>query len=283
MPSDIELRDSHDSIDEIPEPYRELYTEKNGKFELTGIKGIKTQADVDRLTNYLQTERKLHAETKDRLAIWGDLDHEDVVSKLDRFPELEAAAKGNLNEAQIEEAVNRRVEGTLRTRMAPVERKHNALEKEVDELRKENAEFRAEKIEAKIHKKLLQAAGEAKVLESAREDILEYANRFEVTEDGEVVTRDLPGVNPGVDPMGWITEMQDRRPHWWPAAQGAGARGGSGAGGAMGADNPWSRDGWNKTKQGQYIRQHGRDRAEQIAKAVGSSLEAFAPPKPKGK
>jgi len=40
----------HKTLEEIPEQYRDLYSERNGQFELTGISGVKTQADVDRLS-----------------------------------------------------------------------------------------------------------------------------------------------------------------------------------------------------------------------------------------
>ena len=39
------LKVIHDTLEDIPEAYRELYSEKNGKWELTGIVGLVTQAD----------------------------------------------------------------------------------------------------------------------------------------------------------------------------------------------------------------------------------------------
>ena len=41
------LQATHDKLDDIPEAYRDLYTERDGKYELTGIAGIKTAADVE--------------------------------------------------------------------------------------------------------------------------------------------------------------------------------------------------------------------------------------------
>ena len=38
---------SYDTKDAIPNGFAELYTEKDGKFVLTGVNGMKTQTDVD--------------------------------------------------------------------------------------------------------------------------------------------------------------------------------------------------------------------------------------------
>ena len=111
-----------EKIDDIPEQYRDLYTEKGGKFELTGITGIKTTADVQRVQQALDNERNAHKETKASFEPFKDWKFEDVQAQLDRLPELEAAAKGKLDEAAIEEMVERRVHGTLTSRTAPLER-----------------------------------------------------------------------------------------------------------------------------------------------------------------
>lgn len=42
--------------------------------------------------------------------------------------------------------------------------------------------------------------------------------------------------------------------------------------------NPWSREGWNVTRQGQYWRDHGHETALRAAKSVGSYIGATHPP-----
>ena len=37
-----------ETLDDVDEKYHDLYTEKDGKFHLTGVDGMKTQADIDR-------------------------------------------------------------------------------------------------------------------------------------------------------------------------------------------------------------------------------------------
>ena len=69
----------------------------------------------------------------------------------------------------------------------------------------------------------------------------------------------------------WLKDMQEAKPHWWPASQGGGAGGGRGGLGGARADNPWTKEGWNLTKQGQFVRQFGDAKALEAAKAAGLS------------
>lgn len=270
-----------DSLDGLSDDVAALYTQKGEKFELTGISGVKTQADVDRLTTALNKEREDHKGTRDKFSVWGDMDHADVMSKLDRLPELEAAAAGKLDENAIEEMVNKRLEGTLNTRTAPLERNIATLTKERDEAIAERDELRGEKRTRTIHDAVRAELTKSKVIPEAAEDALMLADRvFEIREDdGAIVTRDQVGVTPGVDPAVWLQEMQERRPHWWPASQGGGATGGAGGTGGIGggASNPWSAEGWNMTKQGEIIRAKGSDYANQLAKAAGTTVGGGRP------
>ena len=51
----------------------------------------------------------------------------------------------------------------------------------------------------------------------------------------------------------------------------------SGHGGIKG-DNPWSKAGWNLTKQGAYAKEHGVEKAQDAAKSAGSAFGATHPP-----
>lgn len=271
------LKDVHDKLDEIPEPFRELYTEKNGKFELTGITGVKTSADVARLNESLKKEREEHKATKNALSVWGDLKHDEVVEKLERYPELEAASKGKFDEAKLDALANERAERIAKSKLTPVERENARLKQEREALLGENTSLKGEAKQRKVHDALRSALAAAKVLPEAHEDALVLSDRlFEVTEDGKVVTRDNVGVTPGLDPKAWLIEIQAKKPHWWPANVGGGAKGGN-AGGIVGGKNPWSAEHWNLTEQGNYMRAHGREKAEQLAKQAGTTVGAPRP------
>ena len=97
---------------------------------------------------------------------------------------------------------------------------------------------------------------------------------FEITEEGQVITKDGVGVTPGVAPDVWLSEMQPKRGHWWPASTGGGAKGSKGA---NFASNPWTKENWNMTEQGKILSTQGREKAEQMAKAAGTSLGGRKP------
>lgn len=262
----------HDTVDDIPEQYRDLYSEQDGKFVLSGISGVKTQADIDRQQAALAEERTAHKATKARFHPFAELDQEDVFKKLDRYDELEAAANDKLDDGKIDEIVEKRI----KTRLAPVERNLGLVTKERDELANENTGFKEQSKMRKVSDHVRAALIKAKVLDTAHEDALLLADRmFDVTEDGTVLTKDNVGVTPGVDADVWLTEMQPKRTHWWPQSVTGGARGSGSNSGFAG--NPWTAENWNVTKQGGVIREHGREKADQLAKSAGSYVGATKP------
>jgi hypothetical protein len=264
------LKAIHDTVDEIDEPFRSLYTERDGKFHLSGVEGVKTQADIDRLQGALTKERNDHKTVKDRLdkfAAFGEVDPSEILAKLDRLPELEAAAAGKLDEDKIKELAENRVNVAT----APLKRDLEKIAKERDTVTQERDVLRDTLRSRDIKDAVLSAVLKAKVTETAIDDVLMLADRvFEVNEDGTITAKDGMGVTPGSTPEGWLQEMQPKRPHWWPASQGGGAGGGNGPGGGF-ADNPWAADQWNMTKQGQIYNQDPK-KAEHMAKLAGTTV-----------
>lgn len=276
----MQLTTSHEKIDDIPEQYRELYTEQDGKFVLTGVAGVKTQEDIERIKGGLTKERDDHKATKASLHVWDGMDHKDVTAKLDRFAELEVAAKGNKDEmdAKLEELTEARV----LTRLAPVERENKTLKARCDELEKVAGTLQVERTQRVISDNVREACVKSKVETTALADVIMLANQvFEVGEDGKaVLTKENPyGVTPGLAPDVFLTEMQEKRPHWWPKSVGGGAGGSQNTFGA-GGKNPWSDEGWNMTKQGEYIKANGLEKGEQMAKTAGTTIGG---PRPKPK
>lgn len=265
-----------DKLDDVPEQYRDLYTEKNGKFELTGVEGMKTQADIDRVQAGLAKERTEHKATKTALSAWGDRKADEVIAILDRVPELEAAAAGKLDENKI----NTMVESRVGSKLAPVQRQVATLTANLAEKDAIIAGYQTKERTRSIHDGVRDAISKTKGFQaSAAEDALMLAERmFEVNEDGKVVTKDGVGVTPGVDAVVWLTDMQQKRPHWWGPTEGGGA-GGSGNGNREGGDNPFTAANWNMTKQGEILRANPT-RAEQLARAAGTTVGG---PKPAAK
>lgn len=278
------LKAIYENKEEIPEGFSELYTERGGKWELSGIEGIKTAADVDRISVGLTKEREEHKKTKEKLAAFGELDPTQAQKDADQIHELQtkletaeaAAGDGKPDEAVIDKLVEARVATVVKP-----------LQRDLDKANKLNVEngdtitaFELKDTNRSITDAVRKAAGESKIVTSAMEDVLMLSERvFEVAEDGGVLTRDNVGVTPGIDPVVWLSEMQDKRSHWWPTSQGGGAGGGNGSGGGSMADNPFSFKGWNMTKQGEEVRTNP-ERAARLAQSAGTTVGGLKPAAP---
>lgn len=273
---EVELEINYDSIDSIPEGFRGLYDEADGKYTLSGVVGMKSQADIDRLNTSIRKEREDHKKTKENLSPWSSLGSlEEVQAKLDRIQELEAAAEGNLDDDKI----NKIVEGRLSQKTGPLNRQLETISSELETVKTENEKLR-NSIETRDRNEAVRSvATEMEVVPTALPDIVVIAaNYLERNEEGKFVTKsDIDGITPGVDIKQFFKEMQKSRPHWWPASEGAGAYGKTGS--ADGTSNPWKADSWNVTAQGNLIRSD-RSLADRLAKAAGTFVGG---PRPQAK
>lgn len=273
MPDEIEL--SYDDEASVPASYKGLYENKEGKFVLAGVKGMKTNQDIMNVQEGLRKEREDHGKTRELIKTWKALgdDPAKIQERLDRMGELELAAGGKLDQAGIDKIV----ESRLVQKTSPLERKIKELETSNSEL-SGNVNSLLKTIEKRdLSEAIRQVAIDMKVVPTAISDIEFIAsNYFEKNESGEfVVKADAKGVTPGSDVRGFLKDMQKSKPHWWPASSGGGANGKGLF--ANADDNPWSAKGWNITKQGQYIRENGAAKAEEAAKAAGSFVGATGP------
>jgi hypothetical protein len=287
----MKLKLTYATEEDIPEGYRDLYTERNGQWEFTGVDGLKTQVDIDRISNALRKEREDHKKAKDALSAFGDLNPEELQQKLSDFDSLQeqyealkASGGGKATEEQIESAVNARIKAAL----GPVERQRDSLQKQLDSTKQLVAEkdgaissLNQSIMNDRIERAVRDAAVAAKVQPSAVNDaVLNSRGLFEIEEGtNKIITKDVAGVTPGLSPTEWMKDMQERAPHWWPVSVGGGAGGAGGSGNLSNAQNPWSAEGWNITKQGQYVKTHGMEKAVAMAARVGSTVGATKPPK----
>ena len=276
----IELR--YDNEDALPEAFRnetifaELFTRNDdGSISMTGVTGMKTQNDVDSVSEALRKERNDHKVTKDRLKPWGELNAEETLTQLDRIRELEAAAGGKLDD----DAINKIVDGRLAQKTGPLDRQIKTIGEERDALTQENAGLKNSIITRDRNDSVRAEATKVKSHATAVPDIEGAASvMLEQNEEGKWITKSgIEGITPGLGIDGWLRDMQKLRPHWWPESEGGGARGGNGGTGFNGA-NPWSAKNWNLTEQGKVFNDSA-DLAGRLAKAAGTSLGG---PRPKG-
>lgn len=265
------LKAVYEKLDDVPEQFRSLYAERGGKFELTGIEGIKTEGDVTRLQVALDKERNDHKTTKTKFAPLADKDINDIVAKLDSYEELKVAAEGKLDETKLEQIVSTRI----RTQLAPVERERDQLKTQLADLSKDRDALKGSVVKRDISESLRKAATGAKVVNEALDDVLLLGlNVFELGDDGTARVKPDSGFTPGLSPDQWLTDIKQKRPHWWPSSLGGGATGGAGG---SGGSNPWAKGAWSLSEQGAYVREHGVEKATAMAKAAGVVLGATKP------
>lgn len=270
---DVNLELNYDSAEQIPEGFKGLFDEKDGKFVLAGVSGMKTQNDVNAVQEALRKEREDHKNAKDSLSPWTAFGKpEELQAKLDRMSELEAAAEGKLDD----KAINGIVEGRLTQKTAPLERQISTFTEENTLLKKENEGLKSLIERRDMSEALRNVAIEMKVIPSAIPDIeIIAASYLEKDTNGKfVVKADAQDVTPGVDIKQFMKEMQKIRRHWWPNSEG----GGSGGAGDFGdGGNPWAANSWNMTTQSQVVRDQGMEVAQRMAKAAGTTVGGTKP------
>lgn len=273
-----------ESLDDVDEAFRSEYKQvedpvSKKKVYMVDLTDVQALPDFTRMRTSLDKERNEHRATKEKFKPFAALgDPAEVIAKLDKIPELEAAAEGKLDEGKI----NTIVESRVKAKLAPVERERDQFKAQVVEKDTVIAGYTAKERTTAIKGALGKAGREMKVLDTAAEDIELYGDRlFEVSEDGNVVTRDNVGVTPGLTPKQWLEDMQAKRPHWWGATSGGGAGGNRFGPNSGGAGNPWSAEGWNMTEQGKVLNTKGRAEADRLAKAAGTTVGGARPVKKK--
>ncbi len=274
------MKTSAATLDEIEEPLREHYKEvedpktkaKSYVLDIEGPIDPLPQVKSLRQENGAYRIKLREAEAKyGKFEAFKDMDPTEVLATLDRVKELEIAAGGKLDDA----AIDKIVEGRMKSKTAPLERQIATLTGERDLLKTTVGDYTAKEKKRIIVDDVRAAALKVKLLPDAVEDAVMYAERvMEVSEEGVVSVKDNVGFTPGLDSASWLADMQAKRPHWWGPSQGGGGRGGSGGGG--GGVNPWTAENWNMTEQGKI---HNADpkRAAALAANAGTSIGGKKP------
>jgi hypothetical protein len=266
---------SYDNRDDIETAYIGLYTERDGKWELTGVEGMKTTADVENVQEALRKERQDHRKAIDTLKTFRGVDPDKIHEDMDELTELRAMKsrfeKGG--DDKTDEEIENLVAARVAKEKGPLERELNALKEEFDTTKGERDTFSNQITTSKLESQIRKAASEANVVPSAMDDIiLNGVSGLELNDEGKAVTKDT-----GLDVSVWMTDMKPKRGHWWPASEGGGAEGGKGSGAT--GDNPWSKANWNLTKQGEVVKTQGQTVADQMAKQAGVTTPGVPPEK----
>lgn len=274
----MELADSYEALTAVPAEFAALYVEQDGKAVLK-LDGIKTQSDFDNYATALRARLADAAGDLKGVKTHG-MTREEITAAIKEAATALAAANGKKpdNGGGDDNALTLRVHDLERELASTIEKLTVS----------ETASAKAKKdvTNTTISNALSAAAVKSGVLPTAVGGLVQLvADKFETAQDGTVVTKlegvGVDGVTPNTAPEGFMAAIQRAADfsHFWPNSQGGGANnGGGGGGGGTGADNPFSRDGWNLTTQGALVRSD-RPEAERMAKLAGTTIGGGKPPK----
>ena len=152
------------------------------------------------------------------------------------------------------------------------------LKKRIAELEKENRKLQRQNAALTVRAAILPAAWAAGVRAEAMDDLLNRAESKLTFGDSRQITDES-----GRTPEQWLAELKTVAPHLWQPAgtgnhepeKGLPERGLPRE--FQGANNPWSRAGWNLTRQGRVLIEHGDVVAERLAKLAGTNIGATSP------
>jgi hypothetical protein len=211
----MKLKFMYDSKEAIPAEYLGLFDEKDGRFILTGIEGVTSQSDLDKLQGALHNERDAHKQTKAELT-------KQLAELKAKFAELEKAGS---KDPEPQPTAGATTDPTVLALKKELEKQQSAL----DEMQKKSEALEAEKKQLTILNSLKRQA-EGKIRAEAMGDLELYAGTFELTDDGKIVTKD------GTPVEDWFSETLKSKPHWLPENTPSGAKGGQGTGKELSLD-----------------------------------------------
>lgn len=119
------LKLGYNSLDEVPENWRELCSVENGSVSLDDSK-LKTAQDVQKALDARDHEKNDHKATREKLAPWLKLGKtpEEVQNILDEYPSLKEGSHSNedyLNEKKAHAATTRELE-SLKTQLSDAQK-----------------------------------------------------------------------------------------------------------------------------------------------------------------
>lgn len=268
----MELELVYNAAADIPKGFEALYTEKDGKFHLSGVKGLSAlqalPASVARLETSLKAEREAHKKTKAEGGDTGTRIAELEAQLAEAQAAVEAGGKP-IDQTKLAELADKR----SGPKIAAAERAQKAAEAKAAEVQGLLDQALGRERTSKIVGALGEAAAKAGLPADAQNLIKGYlGTSFEVGEDGSIRTKEGGLLPVGLDAVAAVNETKTMFPSIWPTSQGGGAKGGGFAPG--GGPNPYKKDTWNVTEQ---MKLSDAD-AQRLAQAAGVDWKNPKPP-----
>jgi hypothetical protein len=237
------LKYSYNKADEIPEGFKDHYTETDGKF-LLQADGIIPKARLDEFRDSnIDLKKQLESANTKLGEIDGiDLDHaRKLIDQADKQKDRKLLEAG-----EVDKLVDRRTTALKAT-----------YEAQVKDLTTERNTLNETLAKREIDNAVLEAAQKTGVQKTAIEDVLNRARQVFSMQQGRATAQQggEPIYNSNGDPLTvseWVSQLAQGAPHLFSQNTGGGATG-TGAGGSgsiPNGSNPFDRNsGWNLTEQ----------------------------------
>jgi hypothetical protein len=244
----------YDTMEEVPEQYAELYEEREGKAQLSRIEGLKTEADIQRLSNALSKERDLRKAAEVTVSLFpGSPD--EVNAEMDAL-KSQGKVPGQAHLREVEKLKQDLLNSTSQV---------STLQNEIGS--------------QKLRTTFVKEATDQGVTSSAIEDVLLWGENLFTVKEGQVVARDETNLQ---TPADWISDMKTsgKKDYWFEQSQGAGAKGSKGGANASGVEH-FTKGTMNLTKMS-AIFTDDPEKAERLAKLAGhanldAAIKAYKP------
>lgn len=274
------LKASYSKKEDIPAGLEAFYKEAGGKW-IVDVDGMKTQADFDSYAEALKkrfTDAAADLNSKNNTGLNRDDVNEIMEAAIKKFAAAKPPGSPGDNGGKDQN-------GELAEKLHELDRKVAALTETNVKLQTERDAAVGTSKQTTIRNELSTAAQAAKAIPEGIKNLVTLVEpNFEVAQDGSVVTKlDAGnGVSPNQKPTDFFAAAARDQGYrmFWPESKGAGAENGEhsngGGGGDLTAANPWSKAGWNVTKQSQ---QYNTDKIEagRLMESAGVKLGAIAP------
>lgn len=238
------LKITVDKIEDVAEPHRSLYVERDGKFALD-VEGLE---DTSGLKSAFEKEKERRKELSAKLEALRGIDPEEYT----RLKELE----GKRFDASEE--------------LKRLTDKHSAREKELlgekDRLLGEVRTMRLDdalKTAALAHGVHKDYVDDFVTILKTRHVRLDDNLKLQVIDaDGDPSTQTLDGL---------MKDMKTKKPGYFEGSSASGGGSQQNRGGGAGEANPWKKESWNLTKQGEIL-EADPARAKALAAEAGKSI-----------
>ena len=240
-----------EKLSEVPEDYRSLYVEKEGKLHLDP-KALVTKGA---LREYQDNNRRLFEENKRLTEQWQGVDLEEAKKALEEKKLVRE--KKLLDAGKVDELLAAR-EAALKAehekRYTGLDTAHKATQAELETTRGALAKELRDAT-------LLRLSGQFDVAEGAKEDVLQYGKDVFQVRGGALVAVDSAGqVVPGVTPESWLKDVLSKKPHWLKPSTGGGTPPKGATGSPISAVGTKPRRQMTTKEKTEFIKAHGQEK-----------------------